>query len=181
MGVISQHYFDWSDEAVARLKALWADGYSAAQVAAILGCDSRSAVCGKIGRLGITRDGKPVLTEEEKRQRQEEYNASRRQNRRVLLRPGRSSAYGGDLQVVHDHGLHEAPAIDDLAIPKAQRRTLLELTQNTCRWPVGDPGSPDFFFCGAAPKHNMPYCPTHCARAFQASKSPAEHRPYRGP
>jgi hypothetical protein len=44
------------------------------------------------------------------------------------------------------------PVVDsaaDLAIPAEQRKTLSELTSMCCRWPVGDPASPDFFFCGA--------------------------------
>jgi hypothetical protein len=57
------------------------------------------------------------------------------------------------------------PVIDD-QIPLEQRKTILELTENTCRWPVGDHHSSDFFFCGAEPLPQQPYCGPHCARAF---------------
>jgi GcrA cell cycle regulator len=39
--------------------------------------------------------------------------------------------------------------------------TLMELDHRTCRWPVGDPGSPGFFFCGNDTGPERSYCPTH--------------------
>src|SRR5262249_34140964 len=55
---------------------------------------------------------------------------------------------------------------NDSDIPKEQRVSLLELSEDTCRWPVGDPGHPDFFYCGAVPLEGRPYCSAHCARAY---------------
>src|SRR5213076_3077097 len=46
----------------------------------------------------------------------------------------------------------------DAQIPIAQRRSLLALSEANCRWPVGKPGSPSFFFCGAQVLRNKPYC-----------------------
>jgi hypothetical protein len=54
---------------------------------------------------------------------------------------------------------------EDFLIPQSQRRTLLQLNDHTCRWPVGDPASPKFFFCGAATDMSQTYCPKHCVRA----------------
>src|SRR5581483_11416960 len=50
--------------------------------------------------------------------------------------------------------------------PRAPRRSLLELTDATCRWPVGDPQHPEFFFCGAPPRANSPYCAAHWRRGL---------------
>jgi GcrA cell cycle regulator len=44
--------------------------------------------------------------------------------------------------------------------------TFAELNSNTCRWPIGEPGTPDFCFCGAPPQPEKPYCAAHCARAY---------------
>jgi hypothetical protein len=44
--------------------------------------------------------------------------------------------------------------------------SLLELTEDTCRWPVGDVGEPGFFFCGQPPLKGAPYCGPHCRKAF---------------
>jgi GcrA cell cycle regulator len=48
-----------------------------------------------------------------------------------------------------------------------QRCTILQLTEATCHWPVGDPGSPDFFFCGGKSANGLPYCAHHSRIAYQ--------------
>jgi GcrA cell cycle regulator len=55
----------------------------------------------------------------------------------------------------------------DARIPITQRRSLLELDSETCRWPVHDPAGPDFFFCGARSAAGRPYCAAHCRRAYR--------------
>lgn len=57
----------------------------------------------------------------------------------------------------------------DNVIPMGQRRTLLELNEFTCRWPIGDPGTPDFFFCGTQAVTGLPYCACHSRIAYQPS------------
>jgi GcrA cell cycle regulator len=66
-------------------------------------------------------------------------------------------------------------------IPIGQRRTLLELNQDTCRWPIGDPASPEFFFCGGKPLTGLPYCGYHSRVAYQpASERRRDRRQFRG-
>jgi GcrA cell cycle regulator len=48
-----------------------------------------------------------------------------------------------------------------------QRRTLVELNEATCRWPIGDPSSTDFFFCGGKALTSLPYCAHHSRIAYQ--------------
>jgi GcrA cell cycle regulator len=36
-----------------------------------------------------------------------------------------------------------------------------------CRWPVGDPRSPDFRFCGCTAHEGLPYCVDHARIAYQ--------------
>jgi GcrA cell cycle regulator len=45
--------------------------------------------------------------------------------------------------------------------------SLMELTNDTCRWPIGDVGAADFHFCGHPPKKDAPYRDSHCAVAYQ--------------
>lgn len=47
----------WTEARIELLKKLWLEGYSASQVAAQLGGVTRSAVIGKLHRLGVTRAG----------------------------------------------------------------------------------------------------------------------------
>jgi GcrA cell cycle regulator len=63
---------------------------------------------------------------------------------------------------------------------RSQRRSLMELTDDTCQWPVGDPSTVDFFFCGAQPLPDKPYCAAHCARA-SGSTRPCRRRRRRRP
>jgi GcrA cell cycle regulator len=52
---------------------------------------------------------------------------------------------------------------------KSRRKTLLELTNECCRWPYGELGDRRFFFCGAAGAdvaRGIPYCPRHMERAY---------------
>ena len=48
--------------------------------------------------------------------------------------------------------------------------TILDLTERMCRWPKGDPGDPDFQFCGGKVIPGAPYCATHAAQAYQPSR-----------
>ena len=54
---------------------------------------------------------------------------------------------------------------------KAKRLTLMELTERTCKWPVGDPATEDFWFCGLPVQAGKPYCEAHVGVAFQPMSS----------
>lgn len=72
------------------------------------------------------------------------------------------------------------PTVDDMMIPAEQRRTLLDLTARTCKWPVGDPGDPDFFFCGGEAVEGRPYCVGHLHRSINYQRVvPFRRRPSR--
>ncbi|AUQ54996.1 GcrA family cell cycle regulator [Phaeobacter inhibens] len=50
---------------------------------------------------------------------------------------------------------------------KAKKLGLMELTERTCKWPVGDPATEDFWFCGLPVQQGKPYCEAHVGVAFQ--------------
>jgi GcrA cell cycle regulator len=147
---------EWTDLRVALLTKLWADGLTASQIAAELGgfpnCadNGRSAVIGKVHRLGLSGRTKPKSTKSDKRT----------QGSKVRRINYNRSGSPGLPPPTLDYG----PTIGDLEIPLEQRRTLIQLTAQTCKWPVGDPGSVEFFFCGAATDEE-PYCSHHYRRA----------------
>ena len=64
--------------------------------------------------------------------------------------------------------------------PQSTRgKSLLELTNDCCRWPHGRPGTPTFFFCGALGgdlEHGMPYCARHARRAYLAHEPSCRKR-----
>lgn len=154
----------WTLEHDTLLKQCWQDGVSCSQIAVRLNTDlgttfSRNAVIGRVHRLGLhdqfVRCRKAV-------------RISSRKRKRVQVRPGRKSTYGGEVALVESQERTSAPdlAAYDAAIPVEQRRTVLEMNDGTCRWPVGDPGQAGFFFCGAQPAPDKPYCSVHSAVAF---------------
>lgn len=46
------------------------------------------------------------------------------------------------------------------------RLTLSKLRPGMCSWPEGDPGTPEFHFCGKEQVAGKPYCAEHCAKAY---------------
>lgn len=151
------HAAGWTEGRVDQLKQLWADGWSAKQIAAELGSVTRNAVIGKVHRLGLS--GRSKMRDLIKRLRA---------RKRVPMRTVHVVSHGtrfGVLESVDPGPLAEAA--EDLAIPLAQPKTLLELERGDCRWPVGDVGEPGFFFCGAPAAPERPYCKGHCRCAYQ--------------
>lgn len=49
-----------------------------------------------------------------------------------------------------------------------------ELRAGMCSWPTGEPGKPDFHFCGKPAVPGKPYCAEHCAKAYVGSKDRKE-------
>lgn len=58
------------------------------------------------------------------------------------------------------------PQAQELYIPEEKRLTLLQLNEHTCKWPIGDPLTPDFYFCGQHSEEGKPYCEFHSRRAY---------------
>ena len=162
----------WTDERVELLKKLWSDGLSASQIAAELGGITRNAVIGKVHRLGLSGRAKSTST-----------GVPRPRKARApshMMRIGRASIRG-NTALAHAYEIEEAePELIDNVIPIGQRRTLLELNEQTCRWPVGDPGSGDFFFCGGNTLAGLPYCGYHGRVAYQPPAARRDRRPTRG-
>jgi len=146
----------WTEERVELLKKLWADGLSASRIAAELGGITRNAVIGKAHRLGLSGRAKSPAS-----------GAPRPRKLRVhVLRPTRAAVQGANALVLA-YETEPEPVPADNVIPLTQRRTLLELNEDTCRWPIGDPATENFFFCGGKPVTGLPYCAYHARVAYQ--------------
>ena len=59
---------------------------------------------------------------------------------------------------------------------QAKKLSLMELTERTCKWPVGDPATEDFWFCGLPVQAGKPYCEAHVGVAFQPMSSRRDRR-----
>jgi len=163
----------WTDERVELLKKLWSDGLSASQIAAELGGITRNAVIGKVHRLGLSGRAKSASSASPR--------PRKARSSTHLLRMSRPSIRG-NTALAHAYELEAegAPELIENIIPIGQRRTILELTEQTCHWPIGDPGSSDFFFCGGNTISGLPYCAYHSRVAYQpASDRRRDRRPVR--
>ena len=163
----------WTDERVELLKKLWSDGLSASQIAGELGGITRNAVIGKVHRLGLSGRAKSPSA-----------GVARPRKARApgMMRVSRGAIRGNTaLAHAYEHELEPEPELIENIIPLGQRRTILELNEDTCRWPIGDPGSPEFFFCGGHTVNGLPYCSYHSRVAYQpVSDRRRDRRPVRG-
>lgn len=159
----------WSDERVELLKKLWSDGLSASQIAAELGGVTRNAVIGKVHRLGLSGRAKAPAASANR-------TAARKAPARTPSHPMTHKAAPPRPQAA----MPAAPLADiapvlpvepapvaDVAVPVSERVTIMDLREYMCRWPMGDPTSADFRFCGARCATGLPYCPTHARIAYQ--------------
>lgn len=58
----------------------------------------------------------------------------------------------------------------------ARKLSLMELTERTCKWPIGDPATEEFWFCGLPTVAGKPYCEAHVSVAFQPMQSRRDRR-----
>jgi len=141
----------WSDERVELLKKLWSEGLSASQIAAELGGITRNAVIGKVHRLGLSGRAKSPSSA-----------APRPRKPRApthMLRVARPATRGNTaLAPMYELDIEPEPELVENIIPLGQRCSILELSEDKCHWPIGDPGTPDFFFCGGKTIEGLPYC-----------------------
>jgi len=152
---------EWTTERVKQLRELWDDGLSASLIAARIGAVSRNAVLGKAFRLGLCGRKVTVRAPRPVRLRA----AEPRKVRRVINQGNRIDI----INVIEGQMPQELPTEN---IPIEQRKSLLDLTNHTCRWPYGHPDS-EFFFCGA-PEANFaagrPYCRFHAVISRRKSR-----------
>ena len=59
---------------------------------------------------------------------------------------------------------------------RARKLTLMDLTERTCKWPIGDPATEDFWFCGLPSVAGKPYCEAHVGVAFQPMSARRDRR-----
>ncbi len=146
---------EWSDESIGRLRALWAEGLSTAEIGRRMGV-SKNAVVGKAHRLNLTARPSPIRRDGEKTPR-------RRQPRRA--HGATLPALAAELvpmPAVEMPRLVERPAPVLRAVPIARSSGRV----TPCCWPIGEPGTRSFRFCDADSLGGKPYCAEHAEKAY---------------
>jgi GcrA cell cycle regulator len=143
----------WTSERVAQLRSCVAAGFTCSQIAAEIGV-SRNAVIGKMNRLGFSRPRNALATgpEQKHARRPKTDNVTRLfSQRRILMR------------------LPPEPPPSPESIRNGRGCSFLELSAGSCRWPINEPGTADFCFCGHAQVEGLPYCVGHARIAYKSS------------
>jgi GcrA cell cycle regulator len=157
----------WSRERIAVLEKLWAEGATAQSIAGRLGGVSRAAVLGKIFRLRLDagRDadkdaGKSASVTVAPANQTRQPADAKRVEAAAPVRRRRSGKRDAS---------PERQTLAERTPARTRGKSLLELTNDSCRWPHGRPGTARFHFCGAPGadlENGMPYCAQHAQRAY---------------
>jgi GcrA cell cycle regulator len=195
----------WTDERVELLKKMWGEGQSASQIAKELGGVTRNAVIGKVHRLGLSNRtagaaakpassaaapaakdaaakpaaksnaaAKPAARAKEETPAAEP--AARPNNVMPLRKPIVPAGQPLPPQPSANEISPEALAKVSEVEKHAKRISLMELTERVCKWPIGDPATDDFYFCGLPVQQGKPYCEAHVGVAFQPMSSRRDRR-----
>ena len=190
----------WTDERVELLKKMWGEGQSASQIAKELGGVTRNAVIGKVHRLGLSNrtaggkpetkakpaaaaktEAKPRTTARPKPAKPGKDAAAAPQPEPAEAKPAAPVSPARKAIIPAGQPLPPQPSANEISpealetvreVEKtAKRLTLMELTERTCKWPIGDPATEDFWFCGLPVQQGKPYCEAHVGVAFQPMSS----------
>jgi GcrA cell cycle regulator len=139
----------WTDERVTLLKKLWLEGLSASQIAKQLGGVTRNAVIGKVHRLGLSGRAAPS------------------QPSRPAYRPQRPRT-PAPAPIQRREMVQRAPTpLPSPVLDLPGTATVLTLGAHMCKWPIGDPSTDAFSFCGRRAGNDGPYCIEHARVAYQ--------------
>lgn len=148
---------DWTAEAIERLKALWAEGHSTAEIGRRMGI-SKNAVVGKAHRLNLPARPSPIRRDAVPRPapvpRAPRPVPAARQAPPPMLR----AAPVAPAPVVAAAPV--APVVRAFPAPRPR------FGSRSCCWPIGEPGTSGFRFCGGEPMAGKPYCTEHAALAY---------------
>ena len=188
----------WTDDRVEILKKMWGEGQSASQIAKELGGVTRNAVIGKVHRLGLSNrattgaaSSSAATKANEAKARPAAKPAAKPKTAAKPAEPAAEVAPKPNLparkQIIPaGQPLPPQPSANEISPEalakvseiekKAKKISLMELTERTCKWPVGDPATEDFWFCGLPVQQGKPYCEAHVGVAFQPMSNRRDRR-----
>ena len=137
----------WTEEKVSKLKELWGKGNTASQIAEIIGGISRNAVIGKAHRLNLSAKIKTRTATSN------ENFENTVIDKNIKSKKGRRSKFQS--LIIEKDFEPENP------------KTLEELDENSCKWPIGHPDEKNFYFCGRSSLKDFSYCKLHLLYAYQ--------------
>jgi GcrA cell cycle regulator len=159
---------NWTDERVEIASTMWRDGYSAAQIARVLGDVSRNSVIGALHRRGFRRE-LPSVPAKVAPKPAAKPRTKRAQPKGVMVLPPLRG--GNDETIaarVENMKVRANPPEEVLARVRAFAPLPgvkpVPFGSPGCRWPVEGDGA-DMLCCGAE-QDGGPYCAAHAEAAF---------------
>jgi GcrA cell cycle regulator len=170
----------WSEQDLAVFQRLTDEGLTCSQIAVRASEElkttlSRNVVIGLWNRAKVRRSEATKLRAAHRDDRDRGVKRERSLQERVARREARKQARAARAPRFERETV-PPPTIDDMLIPAEQRRTIWTINATTCKWPVGDPGEPGFFFCGAEPYLGSSYCAGHRHRSTNYVRTPPFRR-----
>lgn len=183
----------WTDERVELLKKMWGEGQSASQIAKELGGVTRNAVIGKVHRLGLSNRATGAPAAPAKAAAKDKPGAKDKPasadtggatetavaatpvtpiTRKAIIPAGQPLPPQPSANEISPEALASVREVEK----KAKKISLMELTERTCKWPIGDPATDDFWFCGLSVQAGKPYCEAHVGVAFQPMSARRDRR-----
>lgn len=183
----------WTEDRVEKLKSMWTEGNSASQIAKELGGVTRNAVIGKVHRLGLSNRAGSIKTKRDKpssstpKKSRTKISSPKIKTvidthipeknaiipmRKPILTPGQPLPPQPSANEISPEALATVKEVEK----GAKKLSLLELTEKTCKWPIGDPATDEFWFCGLTTQTGKPYCEAHVGVAFQPVSNRRERR-----
>ena len=144
----------WTLERENKLKVLWKEGHTASKIATLIGGTTRNAVIGKANRLNL--EARTISKKNSTPPKAKLEND-------VKIKQEKLSGKARFKSLLLDKNFEPENPIK-----------LTELTDDTCRWPIGHPYEKDFYFCGRKPLEKFPYCNLHVLYAFQPKNAKEE-------
>jgi GcrA cell cycle regulator len=161
----------WTEQQIQMLKEMWGHGFSASEIAGRMGGGmSRNAVIGKAHRLKLSaglRSTKPAEGSARMATAASDTNSIMKASRkRTMLRPLPVLPVAPATTVTKMVARESFRTFDN--IKRTEGVAVARAGERQCRWPVGDPRSPDFRFCGCTVYESLPYCIDHARVAYQS-------------
>ena len=149
----------WTEDRVGALKKLWLEGQSASQIAKQLGGGvTRNAVIGKVHRLGLSGRATPS---------QPARTATTFRPARTRTTPPVQPSPPRRIEAVQPRATAPVPPTPLPVVAEMPgTATVLTLGAHMCKWPIGDPSSREFSFCGRRASEGV-YCGEHSRVAYQ--------------
>lgn len=170
----------WDSVMLKKLKGLMGKGLSTSEIGKRLGM-SKNAVVGKLNRLGWNSKAGGVVAESATTTTKKTASgrgtkktssvASAKNARSTSKKPTTKAgargagATGAKKTTSGGRTLNKTLAMHQRIIQHSLE--MANLKPNQCRWPIGDPDSENFHFCGAPVFVGKPYCYEHCKQAYQ--------------